>query len=490
MKSPRAPWRWLALLFVPGVAAAHFFTQPYTLPVPFSMYAFGATAALLLSFVIVGVFATVPAFAVAAPADAAAATGTAYERGGAGLRIGRATSVLMLVFCIVTGLFGVQNPFANFSMTFFWIVFVLAVPYAVALAGDFYVAINPWKAIVDWLERHTRIAFSGRQPYPTRLGYYPALVLYMVFIWLELFGQLSPAALAIALLVYTAVNVWGAWKFGKQDWFRYCEFFGVFMRLLGRMSPWARSWDPDAPSAPSAPRWRYPFIGLLTVEAEHLSLVVFILFMLSSTAFDGLHSTLPFVNLYWKGLYPVIAPWFTPEPGQEFVLSTDLYYFWQWCSLAISPFVYLAVFVAFVAAMKAITGAALSLRSLVLRFAMSLVPIAFVYHVTHYYTLLLAQAGQLVRQISDPFGFQWNIFGTALLRIDPLLVDVGVIWHTQVALIVIGHIASVYLAHVEALRTFGAARRAAVSQLPILVLMMLFTTFGLWILSLPLAAAG
>ena len=42
-------------------------------------------------------------------------------------------------------------------------------------------------------------------------------------------------------------------------------------------------------------------------------------------------------------------------------------------------------------------------------------------------------------------------------------------------------------------RRFGCsprARRAALSQLPMLALMVLFTAFGLWILSLPLSIGG
>jgi hypothetical protein len=62
------------------------------------------------------------------------------------------------------------------------------------------------------------------------------------------------------------------------------------------------------------------------------------------------------------------------------------------------------------------------------------------------------------------------------------------VWHVQVGLILVGHIVSVYLAHVEALRIFPSSRKAAVSQLPMLVLMMVFTTLGLWILSLPISA--
>jgi hypothetical protein len=51
----------------------------------------------------------------------------------------------------------------------------------------------------------------------------------------------------------------------------------------------------------------------------------------------------------------------------------------------------------------------------------------------------------------------------------------------------IGHILGVYLSHLEALRVFRGTRRAVVSQLPMLFLMIVFTTVGLWILSRPIA---
>ena len=61
-------------------------------------------------------------------------------------------------------------------------------------------------------------------------------------------------------------------------------------------------------------------------------------------------------------------------------------------------------------------------------------------------------------------------------------------WHTQVGLILLGHIVGVYLAHVVALRNFSNTQRAVLSQLPMLLLMVIFTTMGLWILSLPIAS--
>jgi len=56
-----------------------------------------------------------------------------------------------------------------------------------------------------------------------------------------------------------------------------------------------------------------------------------------------------------------------------------------------------------------------------------------------------------------------------------------------VALILIGHILGVYVSHVEALRIFRGTKRAVVSEVPMLMLMIIFTTIGLWILSLPIA---
>jgi hypothetical protein len=62
------------------------------------------------------------------------------------------------------------------------------------------------------------------------------------------------------------------------------------------------------------------------------------------------------------------------------------------------------------------------------------------------------------------------------------------IWHAQVGLILSGHVVSVYLAHKEAQALFSQRRQAALSQLPMLVLMILFTCFGLWISALPVTA--
>ena len=95
-----------------------------------------------------------------------------------------------------------------------------------------------------------------------------------------------------------------------------------------------------------------------------------------------------------------------------------------------------------------------------------------------------------MRLISDPLELGWNLFGTAKWVIQPIMVDMGTLWHVQVGLILAGHVASVWVAHIEALSLFHTPRRAVLSQVPMLALMMAFTAFGLWILSLPLVAGG
>src|SRR3546814_18055406 len=46
----------LLLALLPSAAHAHSFGRIYNLPVPFWMYAYGATAALMLSFLVFGYF--------------------------------------------------------------------------------------------------------------------------------------------------------------------------------------------------------------------------------------------------------------------------------------------------------------------------------------------------------------------------------------------------------------------------------------------------
>ena len=91
--------------------------------------------------------------------------------------------------------------------------------------------------------------------------------------------------------------------------------------------------------------------------------------------------------------------------------------------------------------------------------------------------------------LTDPFGFGWNIFHFSTIPEFEEPFEMGPIWHTQVALILVGHIVGVYVAHLIALRIFPERRQAILSQVPLLTLMVAYTIIGLTILTFPLVAA-
>ena len=73
--------------------------------------------------------------------------------------------------------------------------------------------------------------------------------------------------------------------------------------------------------------------------------------------------------------------------------------------------------------------------------------------------------------------------GTAGYKVDLTLVSPYVFWYGAVALIVLGHVVAVVLAHAAALRLFPG--RAVSSQGPMMALMVGYTILSLWILAQP-----
>ena len=126
-------------------------------------------------------------------------------------------------------------------------------------------------------------------------------------------------------------------------------------------------------------------------------------------------------------------------------------------------------------------GEGSSPRRVAARFAHTLVPIAFAYAFAHYFTLVLFEGQGIISAVSDPLGLGWDLFGTRGYRISFFLGPLPV-WYVQVAVIVLGHVAGVVLAHDRALSDFQGAG-AVRSQYAMLMLMVLLTGLGLFILA-------
>ena len=141
------------------------------------------------------------------------------------------------------------------------------------------------------------------------------------------------------------------------------------------------------------------------------------------------------------------------------------------------------VALAYIAAMKIAARAVDYDGDLRDQFLGSLIPIALAYVVAHYFSFFVRETQWLYPFASDPFGFGWDLFGTADWRPDISVLAPKTIWYAQVAALVVGHVAGLVLAHDKAVELFESPRKAAISQYAMLALMVVYTVAGLWLLS-------
>ena len=124
-----------------------------------------------------------------------------------------------------------------------------------------------------------------------------------------------------------------------------------------------------------------------------------------------------------------------------------------------------------------------ALRSLARSYVHTLVPIAAVYVIAHYFSFLLYNGQSIIYLASDPLGKGWDLFGTADRAIDYSIIGATAIWYVQVGVLVdrarlrAGPGPRPRAGHVQ------KARAATQSQYWMLAVMVAFTTFGLWLLS-------
>ncbi len=66
-------------------------------------------------------------------------------------------------------------------------------------------------------------------------------------------------------------------------------------------------------------------------------------------------------------------------------------------------------------------------------FVLTLVPIAIAYQIAHYLSYFLIAGQVLIPVLSDPFGYGWDLFGTATYHINIGIVNAKTVWYTTIA---------------------------------------------------------
>jgi hypothetical protein len=274
-------------------AEAHGFAERYDLPVPLRLYVGGSAAAVALSFVVVAYFVrgdrTVQRYPTFNLLGTVAGRVLASRVFGFVLRF---FALFMLVLVVVAGLIGDDDPFKNIAPTTVWVIWWVGLAYVSGMLGDLWALLNPWRTVfevTEWLLTRLKpnMRLGLNMDYPERAGSWPAVVLFVWFIWAELIWPASdsPAELSLAVINYSVITWIGMLVFGSRNWLRHGEVFTLLFGLLARFAPTEflaerREWN-----------LRPWAVGLLPDKPMSLSLTVFVLLMLSSVTFDGLLAT-------------------------------------------------------------------------------------------------------------------------------------------------------------------------------------------------------
>ena len=455
-----------ALLAAPATASAHGIAQRADLPIPEWLFAWGAALVLLLSFV---------ALSVLWPKAVLAGV-----RERPLLRVPVAFEVLTgllgvaaFASVVYAGLAGNQTATANLAPTVIFVLFWVGIPCASVLVGDVFAAVSPWRAVgraAGWLAvRVARAELPRPLAYPDRLGRRPAAAGIFVFAWIELVDahRAEPRHLAILALAYAAVMLVGMSLYGVEQWVRNADAFGVAFGLLALLAPlhWA---DREL-------RLRPPLAGA-TRMPQVSGAVAVVVTMIATTTFDGFSQGSVWTGT--DGLLQRLTDTFDGlGVGREWAIQAA-----GTAGMFAVLLIVAGLYRLGVAGMHTVAGDR-STDDLAMRFAHTLIPIAFAYLVAHYFSLLLFQGQAVAFLISDPLGQGSDLFGTAGRTIDYGVISGSGIWYVQVAALVTGHVGGLILAHDRALELWSEPRTATRSQYWMLLVMVTFTCLGLWLLS-------
>ena len=443
-------------LLVPGVAEAHGLVQRQQLPIPQWLFAWAAAAVLVISFF---------ALAVLWPQPRLEQDSWRPIRGGRAIAsapvqiIGGAIGVFLLVVTILAGFLGSGTALDNWAPTFLLITFWVGLVFASIVFGDIYRAFSPFRAI-------GRLLPSLNRPYPERLGRWPAAVGLWIFTWIELvsgWGE-DPATLVTAALGYTVLMLAAQVYWGVETWSRRGEAFAVYFNMFARMSIWE--------VRDGVLGVRRPLGGLPHLD-KAAGTVPFVTVMIGTVTFDGLSQ-----GQLWRDI------------SADVVDLLDGIGIGALTASKIAATFGLLLGVGLVAGFYRLgiegarsVGGGLSFSKLEFGFIHTLVPIAAVYVAAHYLTFLVFEGQAIIYLASDPFGQGWDLFGTVNSGIDYSVFPQEDTWYVQVAVVVVGHVAALMLAHDRALVLYKDPKLAVRSQYWMLGVMVGFTSLALWLLA-------
>ena len=454
---------------------AHALAARQDLPVPAWLFAWGASIVLIVSFFALAAGWRRPRFEQ--PRWRPLGAGPSRVLLGLPMQVACGLiGVFLLGVAVYAGLRGTEAPDRNFALTFLFVTAWLGFPLFSALLGDVFRPFNPWRAI-GRVAGAGFTAIAGQRParlaYPEALGRWPAAIGLLAVVWLEIvYGAgggvavgLDPHAAAVAALIYSAYTLAMMALFGVEKWCERGEVFSVYFGMFGRLGCFGVEDGRLARRRPlsAATGWASAPGSLAVVVAS-----------IATTSFDGASE-----GAFKGAIESVFDRLADAGLGLTTALRLTDTIFIALCFAGIA-----LVYLLGVRGMRTVRGAP-SLATLRTGFAHTLIPIALAYLLAHYFSLFVFQEqAQFTYLLSDPLGTgSTDLFGTASSGIDFTILSANAIWYVQVGSLVVGHVLALTLAHDRALVYWSDYRDAVRSQYWMLAVMVAFTCFGLYLLS-------
>lgn len=418
------------------------------LPIPIGFALYGAGAAILASFAVLLLFWRSPHLGGAdsgrpLPAGVQRLADSTAVRG-----VLQALALLVAAFVVAAALAGPPETARNLGPWVLYVTFWVGLVPASLLLGPVWRVVNPLR-LLHRLLRPLGPAAPGADRLPA-LGLWPAAAALTVFVWLELVfpDRSEPLTVAVFLIGYAVVQLALAQWFGER-WFASGDGFEAYSTLVARLSPWGRRRDGRLVL-------RNPLANAMATPAQP-GLAALVMVLLGSTAFDGLTRT-----VWWQTGPGAGNGWFSGTVG-----------------LLLSIALVSALYVLGTRLSGRLAGQDAAVQPG--RYAATVIPIALGYTVAHYFSLLALDGQTTWILLSNPFGAEGvDLFGTYGNRVDLTAVSADAIALVQVGAIITGHVVGVVLAHERAL--LSARRARASDQLPLVLVMVVFTLGGLGLL--------
>jgi hypothetical protein len=434
----------MVALAAPATVAAHTLTNAYTSRLPLAVYLAGAAATVALSFV----FVLVRDVRAERPD-----TSSPGRLPPAWLRwLLRIIGLVGWTWIVVQGIAGGTSA-AEVASLFLWVYGWVAIAAISALVGPIWQFLDPFSTLYDigaWVIRRVGVSAWDVAASPEALGKWPAVIGFIVVVWVELVLKAGPDVLFIILVGYTALTLAMMAQYGRDTWRSNAEVFTVWFRLLGRLAPYALADDEGRVR-------RRPYFSGLLEPGWVLQDVVIVALGVGSILYDGLSQTQIFFSMFGLPSLPV----------QTLIMGTFL-----------GIIVLAALLVTRSVGIPA-TGA-------------GLIPIALGYLIAHYFTYVAIDGQRIIIAISDPLQNGSDLFGTAFFETSGAWLPPGLVWTIQLAAVVGGHMLGAWAGHVVAALDAPPdvqGRPLTMRQVPLALVMVGLTTLTLWSLGQAIVAS-